>query len=221
MNGLLQEAYWTIHITPESHCSYASFETNVRLNNYGPLVKAVLDIFRPKRYTMTLFADEQGLKQLKGGTAFPLLVAVPLLGAGPKPGVPTVLSADGSFEVAASAEGGGGSGGSGGSGSGNGSGSSGNGGATSPPANLPSIVVCPATLTAHWRAEATKFCGSDGLCVLEYGGSAQQRARLRSRVHEVELVVMSYETLRTDIDAPAQVGDQRTAAQSDCSLIAL
>ncbi len=118
MNGLLQEAYWTIHITPESHCSYASFETNVRLNNYGPLVKAVLDIFRPKRYTMTLFADEQGLKQLKGGTAFPLLVAVPLLGAGQKPGVPTVLSADGSFEVAASAEGGGGSGGSGGSGSG-------------------------------------------------------------------------------------------------------
>jgi hypothetical protein len=95
------------------------------------------------------------------------------------------------------------------------------GGATSPPANLPSIVVCPATLTAHWRAEATKLCGSDGLCVLEYGGSAQQRARLRSRVHEVELVAMSYETLRTDIDTLAQVGDHRTTAQSDCSLIAL
>jgi TATA-binding protein-associated factor len=115
----------------------------------------------------------------------------------------------------------GGSGGGSGSGNGNVSGSSGNGGATSPPANLPSIVVCPATLTAHWRAEATKFCGSDGLCVLEYGGSAQQRARLRSRMHEVELVVMSYETLRTDIDTLAQVGDHRTTAQSDCSLSAL
>jgi hypothetical protein len=40
-------------------------------------------------------------------------------------------------------------------------------------------------------------------------------------MHEVELVVMSYETLRTDIDTLAQVGDHRTTAQSDCSLIAL
>ena len=39
--------------------------------------------------------------------------------------------------------------------------------------------------------------------------------------HEVELVVMSYETLRTDIDTLAQVGDQRTAARSDFSLSAL
>ena len=118
-----------------------------------------------------------------------------------------------------------------GSGCGSGSGSSGNGSvdATTPlanlPANLPSIVVCPATLTAHWRAEATKFCGSEGLHVLEYGGSAQQRARLLSRVHEAELVVMSYETLRTDVDELAQVGDQRMAARSDarseCGLSAL
>jgi len=79
MNGLLFDAYWTIHITPESHCSYASFETNLRLVNYAPLVKAVLAIFRPKRFTMTLFADEEGLKQIKGGTmtTFPLLIAVP------------------------------------------------------------------------------------------------------------------------------------------------
>jgi len=79
MNGTLFDAYWTIHITPESHCSYASFETNLRLVNYTPLVKAVLAIFRPKRFTMTLFADEQGLKQVKSGAAgtFPLLFAVP------------------------------------------------------------------------------------------------------------------------------------------------
>lgn len=40
MNGLLYDSYWTIHITPESHCSYASFETNIRMKNYQPLVKA-------------------------------------------------------------------------------------------------------------------------------------------------------------------------------------
>jgi S-adenosylmethionine decarboxylase len=64
MNGLLRDAYWTIHITPESHCSYASFETNVRMRDYQRLVRAVLAIFRPKRFTMTLFADEHGLQQM-------------------------------------------------------------------------------------------------------------------------------------------------------------
>lgn len=48
MNGILDDAYWTIHITPESHCSYASFETNLRGESYNALVKAVLDIFRPQ-----------------------------------------------------------------------------------------------------------------------------------------------------------------------------
>ena len=63
MNGLLYDAYWTIHITPESSCSYASFETNIRMNNYDSLIRAVLSIFRPQRYTMTLFADEYGLRR--------------------------------------------------------------------------------------------------------------------------------------------------------------
>ena len=55
--GLCEDAYWTIHITPESDCSYASFETNVRLPDYTVLVKAVLAIFKPERFTMTLLAD--------------------------------------------------------------------------------------------------------------------------------------------------------------------
>ena len=79
MNGLLFDAYWTIHITPESHCSYASFETNLRMVNYNALVKAVLAIFKPRRFTMTLFADEDGLKQLQGPPVFPLLWPVPVV----------------------------------------------------------------------------------------------------------------------------------------------
>jgi hypothetical protein len=80
MNGLLYDAYWTIHITPESHCSYASFETNVRMSNYSSLVKAVLAIFRPKKWTMTLFADEHGIKQVKE-TPFAKLIAIPVVHA--------------------------------------------------------------------------------------------------------------------------------------------
>jgi S-adenosylmethionine decarboxylase len=77
MNGLLYDSYWTIHITPESHCSYASFETNIRMRNYSSLIKAVLAIFRPKRFTMTLFADEHGLRQLRE-TPFQSVLPVPI-----------------------------------------------------------------------------------------------------------------------------------------------
>ncbi len=64
MNGLLFEAYWTIHVTPESHCSYASFETNIRTSNFNALVRAVLGVFRPARFSVTLFADKAGLAEM-------------------------------------------------------------------------------------------------------------------------------------------------------------
>jgi len=78
MNGLLYDAYWTIHITPESTFSYASFETNIRMTSYGGLIKAVLAIFRPKRWTMTLFADRNGAKAMKE-TPFQQVVRVPVV----------------------------------------------------------------------------------------------------------------------------------------------
>jgi hypothetical protein len=134
MNGLLFDAYWTIHITPEScvarartcapcapptvahphayqrssssssssrpppprHCSYASFETNVRMREYAPLVKAVLGIFRPKRFTQTLFADDHGLLELHGGASavFPMCVST-LARAADAPPVSPVALVDG------------------------------------------------------------------------------------------------------------------------------
>jgi S-adenosylmethionine decarboxylase len=57
MNGLSHEAYYTIHVTPEPHCSYASFETNVNLASYGKLVSAVCDLFKPGSFTVTLFNE--------------------------------------------------------------------------------------------------------------------------------------------------------------------
>lgn len=78
MNGLLYDSYWTIHITPEATFSYASFETNIRMPSYAGLIKAVLAIFKPKKWTMTLFADNGGLKALRE-TPFSQVLPVPVI----------------------------------------------------------------------------------------------------------------------------------------------
>jgi len=57
MNGLVDNVYSTIHVTPEPHCSYASFETNVSLSSYKNLVLRVFDIFKPGTVTLTLFRE--------------------------------------------------------------------------------------------------------------------------------------------------------------------
>ena len=71
-------SYWTIHITPEAHCSYASFETNIRMTSYSALVRAVLAIFRPKKFTLTVFADEYGLLAVTDAP-FPAVIPVSLV----------------------------------------------------------------------------------------------------------------------------------------------
>lgn len=65
MNALLFRSYSTIHITPESGSSYASFETNQKVGSYKALISNVIRTFRPKRFVMTLMADEGGIKQVK------------------------------------------------------------------------------------------------------------------------------------------------------------
>ena len=51
--------YFTIHVTPEPHCSYASFETNVPIYQTGrqtaEVVEQVVSIFKPGRFSVTLF----------------------------------------------------------------------------------------------------------------------------------------------------------------------
>jgi S-adenosylmethionine decarboxylase len=61
LNGLLNDAYVTIHVTPEDSFSYASFETNVRTESYLSLVKSVIAFFKPNRFSMTFFVDEGAL----------------------------------------------------------------------------------------------------------------------------------------------------------------
>lgn len=59
VNGILRAGfYFTIHITPEPHCSYVSFETNVPQDNYHDLVITLLKMFLPGKFIMTLFANK-------------------------------------------------------------------------------------------------------------------------------------------------------------------
>ncbi|CAH0487493.1 unnamed protein product [Peronospora farinosa] len=70
MNGILFDAYYTIHITPESGCSYVSFETNARLRSYASLLKNVLRCFRPAKYSVSVYTDRNALESAKGNNMF-------------------------------------------------------------------------------------------------------------------------------------------------------
>lgn len=64
-NSILNEdSYYTLHVTPERDWSYASFESNVNpalynLTNVDILLK-VLQVFQPRHFQMTLFANGNG-----------------------------------------------------------------------------------------------------------------------------------------------------------------
>eukprot|EP01064_Diplonema_japonicum_P002152 TRINITY_DN1137_c1_g2_i1.p1 TRINITY_DN1137_c1_g2~~TRINITY_DN1137_c1_g2_i1.p1 ORF type:complete len:370 (+),score=58.33 TRINITY_DN1137_c1_g2_i1:63-1112(+) len=84
MNGLTgtSDHYWTIHITPEHHCSYVSFETNLPLKNYTELVQRVLHVFQPEKCVITLFADHHSIPASPVSTEFsqpsnPLPASIP------------------------------------------------------------------------------------------------------------------------------------------------
>lgn len=48
----------TIHITPEPEFSYVSFETNVPAASYREIISRVLEAFNPRKFTITLFANQ-------------------------------------------------------------------------------------------------------------------------------------------------------------------
>jgi S-adenosylmethionine decarboxylase len=80
MNAILHDAYFTIHVTPEKECSYASFETNTSLRNYSSMVRNVLTVFRPKRFVLTMFGDEAAVESIPELPTDPKLIPVSGLG---------------------------------------------------------------------------------------------------------------------------------------------
>lgn len=65
-NGITPFGYFTIHVTPEPHCSYASFETNIPTgmglknypNAYAEVIARIVGFFQPSRFTVTLFTEK-------------------------------------------------------------------------------------------------------------------------------------------------------------------
>jgi S-adenosylmethionine decarboxylase len=58
VNGVRGKHYFTIHVTPQEPCSFASFETNILLDDYNELVKKVVNVFKPGHFSTTLFNNE-------------------------------------------------------------------------------------------------------------------------------------------------------------------
>jgi len=63
-----------------------------------------------------------------------------------------------------------------------------------------SLIVCPQVLVGHWAFEIEKFVGKDTLVALAYEGTPTHRQALRQELRGVDVVAMSYETLRSDIE---------------------
>lgn len=58
LNGLFNDSYYTIHVTPQDMCSYVSFETNLRKKDYTHLINDVVSTFKPGKFIITLFSTE-------------------------------------------------------------------------------------------------------------------------------------------------------------------
>jgi S-adenosylmethionine decarboxylase len=78
-NGLLGSYYYTIHVTPEEHCSYASFETTIPVKSFrqvsnhdikeydtfGQVVEKIISIFKPGKFSTTLFVRRSMKSELQ------------------------------------------------------------------------------------------------------------------------------------------------------------
>lgn len=62
-NAIKDEFYYTIHVTPEEHGSYVSFETNVRLGSkVTDLIRSVLEVFQPRSFDVVYFHPQKELQ---------------------------------------------------------------------------------------------------------------------------------------------------------------
>ena len=68
---------------------------------------------------------------------------------------------------------------------------------------LPSLIICPPTLTGHWCHEIKQY--ANNLRPLLYSGLPAERARLQAEIPRYDAVVMSYDVVRNDIAALSQI----------------
>ncbi|EPQ58588.1 SNF2 chromatin remodeling protein [Gloeophyllum trabeum ATCC 11539] len=65
--------------------------------------------------------------------------------------------------------------------------------------HLPSLIICPPTLTGHWYYEILKY--TDTLKPMLYTGNARERTKLLKRFSQHDVVITSYEVIRNDIQS--------------------
>ena len=63
---------------------------------------------------------------------------------------------------------------------------------------LPSLIVCPPTLSGHWQQEIQTY--APFLSCLAYVGPPSDRSKLRSQLGKTDIVITSYDVCRNDIE---------------------
>ncbi|GAA5949726.1 hypothetical protein JCM21900_003274 [Sporobolomyces salmonicolor] len=69
--------------------------------------------------------------------------------------------------------------------------------------HLPSLIICPPTLTGHWKQEINTY--AKGLRAVIYTGPRAERERLVKSVNKYDAVILSYDIARNDIEWLSQV----------------
>jgi TATA-binding protein-associated factor len=63
---------------------------------------------------------------------------------------------------------------------------------------LPSLIVCPPTLSGHWQQEIRQY--APFLTCVAYVGSPPIRSQVRAQLDKVDIVITSYDICRNDVD---------------------
>lgn len=67
---------------------------------------------------------------------------------------------------------------------------------------LPSLIICPPTLSGHWQQEINNF--APFLTALCYVGSPAERARVKAQLGTTDIVITSYDICRNDVESLAK-----------------
>jgi len=57
LNGICRDLYYTVHVTPQREGSYASLETNVTADGYRGVIKEMVSVFKPGRFSVLMTAS--------------------------------------------------------------------------------------------------------------------------------------------------------------------
>lgn len=68
---------------------------------------------------------------------------------------------------------------------------------------LPSLIVCPPTLTGHWKQEIRTY--APFLNAVAYAGPPAERGKVRSQLTTADVVITSYDIARNDVEILAPI----------------